>query len=117
MNFRIQQHHILHKMAAREPSRYLAKALPRAFAPSARPQAFIGRRNASDEAPSRRLSDELETASSLTSKVSDSAAKSFDPVSRASARRSQLPRSRYVKVSWESRLLTRKSKEVSHTTA
>ncbi|KAJ5099772.1 hypothetical protein N7532_006773 [Penicillium argentinense] len=85
-------------MAAREPSRHLARALPRAFAPSARPQAFIGRRNASDEAPTRRLSDqldELESASSLTSKVSDSAAKSFDPVTRAKSRRAQLPRSRY----------------------
>lgn len=96
MNLRIQQHHIIHKMAAREPSKYLARALPRAFAPSARSQVFIGRRNASDDAPTRRLSDELEAASSLTSKVSDSAAKSFDPVSRANARKSQLPRSRYV---------------------
>lgn len=114
MNLQIQQHHIIHKMAAREPSRHLARALPRAFAPSARPQALIGRRNASDEAPTRRLSDELETASSLTSKVSDSAAESFDPVSRASARRSQLPRSRYVMVSWAFRLLALQNKVVLH---
>ena len=96
MNFRVQQHFIIHKMAAREPSRYLTRAIPRAFAPSPRHQAFIGRRNVSDEAPTRRLSDELETASSLTSRVSENTAKSFDPVSRASARKSQLPRSRYV---------------------
>lgn len=96
MNFRVQQHFIIHKMAAREPSRYLTRAIPRAFAPLPRHQAFIGRRNVSDEAPTRRLSDELETASSLTSRVSENTAKSFDPVSRASARKSQLPRSRYV---------------------
>lgn len=65
--------------------------------PSARPQAFLGRRNASDEAPSRRLSDqldELETASSLTTPVPETAAQSFDPVIRAKGRKSQLPRSR-----------------------
>lgn len=83
-------------MAAREQSRYLARALPRAFMPSARPQPFLGRRNASDEAPSRRLSDELETASSLTTVVSEDAAKSFDPAAQAKSRKSKLPRSRYV---------------------
>ncbi|KAJ5735950.1 uncharacterized protein N7483_001075 [Penicillium malachiteum] len=85
-------------MAAREPSRYLARALPRAFAPSARPQAFLGRRNVSDEAPGRRLSDQLEdleTSSSLSAQVSDADAKSFDPVARSKARKTQLPRSRY----------------------
>ena len=64
--------------------------------PSARPQAFLGRRNASDEAPARRLSDELETASSLTTSVSEDAAKSFDPAAQAKARKTKLPRGRYV---------------------
>jgi large subunit ribosomal protein L5 len=64
--------------------------------PSARPQAFLGRRNASDEAPARRLSDELETASSLTTPVSEDAAKTFDPVAQAKSRKTELPRSRYV---------------------
>jgi hypothetical protein len=85
------------RMAVRESSRYLARAVPRAFVPSTRAQAFLGRRNASDEAPSRRLSDqldELETASSLTSPVSETDAKSFDPVTRAKGRKTQLPRSR-----------------------
>lgn len=84
-------------MAVRESSRYLARAVPRAFVPSTRAQAFLGRRNASDEAPSRRLSDqldELETASSLTTPVSEAIAKSFDPVTRAKGRKAQLPRSR-----------------------
>lgn len=86
-------------MAAREPSRYLAKAIPRAFVPSARPQSFLGRRNVSDEAPARRLSDELndlETASSLSTPVSQADAKSFDPLARSKARKTQLPRSRYA---------------------
>lgn len=82
-------------MAAREPSRYLTRALPRAFAPSARSQAFLGRRNVSDEAPVRRLSD-LETESSLMTAVSEDAAKSFDPIARSKSRKNQLPRSRYV---------------------
>ncbi|KAJ5908447.1 hypothetical protein N7495_001129 [Penicillium taxi] len=85
-------------MAIREPSRYLVKALPRALAPSARPQVFSARRNASDEAPARRLSnqlDDLETGSSLTSQVAADAAKSFDPIARSKARKTQLPRSRY----------------------
>ncbi|KAJ5906544.1 uncharacterized protein N7473_003460 [Penicillium subrubescens] len=85
-------------MAVRESSRYLARAVPRAFVPPTRSQAFLGRRNASDEAPSRRLSDqldELETASSLTTPVSETTAKSFDPVTRAKGRKTQLPRSRY----------------------
>lgn len=90
-------------MATREPSKYLARVLPRTFAPSARSQAFVGRRNASDasnasdEAPARRLSDELgelETASSLGASVPEDVVKSFDPVARANARKNQLPRSR-----------------------
>lgn len=84
-------------MAVRESSRCLTWAVPRAFAPSARSQAFLGRRKASDEAPSRRLSDqldELETASSLTAPVSETAAQTFDPVTRAKGRKTQLPRSR-----------------------
>jgi large subunit ribosomal protein L5 len=88
---------INHKMAAREPSRFLSRALPRASVPSIRPQGFLSRRNVSDEAPSRRLSDhmsELETASSLSTPVPDSAAQSFDPVARAKARKTQLPRGR-----------------------
>jgi hypothetical protein len=88
---------IARRMAVRESSRYLARAVPRAFVPSARQQAFLGRRNASDEAPSRRLSDqldELETASSLTTPVPEAAAQAFDPVTRAKGRKTQLPRSR-----------------------
>lgn len=83
-------------MAAREPSKYLARALPRAFAPSGRPQTFVGRRNASDEAPARRLSDQLDEleSSSLTASVPEDVVKSFDPVARAKSRKNQLPRSR-----------------------
>ncbi|KGO66040.1 Ribosomal protein L5 [Penicillium italicum] len=85
-------------MAAREPSRYLTRALPRASVPSIRPQGFLSRRNVSDEAPARRLSDhltELESASSLSTVVPNSAAASFDPLARAAARKNQLPRGRY----------------------
>ncbi|KAJ5442783.1 Ribosomal protein L5 [Penicillium cf. griseofulvum] len=85
-------------MAAREPSRYLTRALPRASVPSIRPQGFLSRRNVSDEAPARRLSDhltELESASSLSTTVPNSAAASFDPLARAAARKNQLPRGRY----------------------
>ncbi|KAJ6185587.1 Ribosomal protein L5 [Penicillium mononematosum] len=85
-------------MAAREPSRYLTRALPRTSVPSIRPQGFLSRRNVSDEAPARRLSDhltELESASSLSTTVPDSAAASFDPLARAAARKNQLPRGRY----------------------
>lgn len=84
-------------MAAREPSKYLARALPRALVPLARSQVSAARRNVSDEAPARRLSDqldELETASSLTTTVSEDTVKSFDPVAQAKSRRAQLPRSR-----------------------
>ncbi|KAJ6034517.1 hypothetical protein N7460_008692 [Penicillium canescens] len=86
-------------MAAREPSRFLSRALPRASVPSIRPQGFLSRRNVSDEAPSRRLSDhlsELESASSLSTPVPESAAQSFDPVARAKARKTQLPRGRPI---------------------
>ncbi|OQE40094.1 hypothetical protein PENCOP_c006G04912 [Penicillium coprophilum] len=91
-------HHISHRMAAREPSRYLTRALPRASVPSIRPQGFLSRRNVSDEAPARRLSDhltDLESASSLSTSVPNSAASSFDPLARAAARKNQLPRGRY----------------------
>ena len=67
--------------------------------PCSRTEAFLGRRNASDEAPSRRLSDqldELETASSLNATVPEDLVKSFDPVARSKGRKTQLPRSRYV---------------------
>ncbi|KAJ5146305.1 uncharacterized protein N7515_000869 [Penicillium bovifimosum] len=90
-------YHIFRKMAAREPSRYLTRALPRASAPSIRPQGFLARRNVSDEAPARRLSDhftDLESASSLSTAVPESVAKSFDPLARAAARKGQLPRGR-----------------------
>lgn len=86
-------------MAAREPSRYLARAVPRTLAPSARPQAFLGRRNASDSAPARSLSkeiNELETESSLAGRVDAKTAQSFDPAARAKTRKTQLPRGRYV---------------------
>ncbi|KAJ6155575.1 hypothetical protein N7470_006141 [Penicillium chermesinum] len=85
-------------MAAREPSRYLARAVPRVLPPSSRPHAFLGRRNASDKAPERRLSselNELESESSLATRVDEKMAKSFDPAARAKARKTQLPRGRY----------------------
>ncbi|CAL5871801.1 uncharacterized protein PFLUO_LOCUS6054 [Penicillium psychrofluorescens] len=85
-------------MAAREPSRYLARTLPRAIAPSARPQTLACRRNASDDAPARRLSNhlaELETESSLATPLPADTVKSFNPVAAAKSRRAQLPRSRY----------------------
>lgn len=86
-------------MAAREPSRHLARAVPRVLAPSSRPHAFLGRRNASDNAPERSLSkelNELETDSSLAARVDEKTAKAFDPAARAKARKTQLPRGRYV---------------------
>ncbi|KAJ5345326.1 hypothetical protein N7452_003330 [Penicillium brevicompactum] len=91
---RIHQHHIILIMAAREPSRYLTRALPRASVPSIRPQGFLSRRNVSDEAPARRLSDhltDLESASSLSTPVTASGAGSFDPLARAAARKNKLP--------------------------
>ncbi|XHG00356.1 hypothetical protein AWENTII_003817 [Aspergillus wentii] len=84
-------------MTATEPSRYLARSLPRVLAPSARPQSICWRRNASDQASSRSPSDinELESASSLSGSVPENVVKSFDPVSKARLRKTQLPRSRY----------------------
>ncbi|CAG8112787.1 unnamed protein product [Penicillium olsonii] len=85
-------------MAGRESSRYLSRALPRAVAPSIRPQGFLLRRNVSDEAPARRLSDhltDLESTSSFSTPVAASAAGSFDPLARAAARKTKLPRGRY----------------------
>lgn len=85
------------RMAASEPSRYLARSLPRAFAPSARPQTLCLRRNASDNAASKPSSDhisELEPASSLATPVPEDVVKSFNPVARAKARKTQLPKSR-----------------------
>ncbi|PIG83632.1 mitochondrial 54S ribosomal protein YmL7/YmL5 [Aspergillus arachidicola] len=86
-------------MAASEPSRYLARSLPRAFVPTARPQGFCLRRNVSDQASSKAAPadlNELESATSLTSTtLSEATAKSFDPIARTKARKKQLPRSRY----------------------
>ncbi|KAI9374911.1 ribosomal protein L5 domain-containing protein [Aspergillus egyptiacus] len=85
-------------MAASESSRYLARSLPRAIAPSARVQGLCWRRHVSDQAsakPSLNLSD-LESEGSLKpTAVPAEAAKSFNPIARAKARRLQLPRSRY----------------------
>ncbi|KAE8382050.1 ribosomal protein L5 domain-containing protein [Aspergillus bertholletiae] len=86
-------------MAASEPSRYLARSLPRAFVPTTRLQGFCLRRNVSDQASSKAAPadlNELESATSLTSKaLSEASAKSFDPIARTKARKKQLPRSRY----------------------
>ncbi|OJJ48860.1 hypothetical protein ASPZODRAFT_111064 [Penicilliopsis zonata CBS 506.65] len=85
-------------MATHEPSRYLARALPRAFAPSVRPQSSCWRRNASSQASSGQSSDpfsELEAGSSLGATVPEDVVKSFDPVKKARSRKVQLPRSRY----------------------
>ncbi|OJI99001.1 hypothetical protein ASPVEDRAFT_38478 [Aspergillus versicolor CBS 583.65] len=85
-------------MAASEPSRYLARSLPRAIVPSARAQGVCWRRHASDQASpksSSALSD-LESDGLLKGTVApEDVAKSFDPVARARSRRTQLPRSRY----------------------
>lgn len=84
-------------MAATEPSRYLARSLPRAFVRSARPQAFWSRRNNSDHAPARSLSDdlnELEAGGALAQSIPSDEVKSFDPVAKAKARKTQLPSSR-----------------------
>ncbi|KAL4800976.1 ribosomal protein L5 domain-containing protein [Aspergillus venezuelensis] len=85
-------------MAATEPSRYLARSLPRAIVPSARSQGLCWRRNASDQAsakPSDALS-QLESEGALrgTADVTE-VANSFDPIARARLRKNQLPRSRY----------------------
>ena len=95
----LQRQHQFHtRMAASEPSRYLARSLPRAFAPSARPQALCLRRNASDNAASKPSSSdhisELESESSLATPVPEDVVKSFDPVARARGRKTQLPKSR-----------------------
>ncbi|KAL2865660.1 mitochondrial 54S ribosomal protein uL5m [Aspergillus lucknowensis] len=84
-------------MAANEPSRYLARSLPRAIAPSTRAQGPGCRRYASDQASTKAsvLSD-LELDGSLKATVTPvDAAKSFDPIAKARSRRAQLPRSRY----------------------
>ncbi|EYE93419.1 mitochondrial 54S ribosomal protein uL5m [Aspergillus ruber CBS 135680] len=81
-------------MAAREPSRYLARSFSRAILPSARPQSVCFRRNASDDAASKSPADELES-SSLATAVPENVVKSFDPIARAKSRKGQLPRSRY----------------------
>lgn len=86
-------------MAASESSRYLARSLPRAFVPSARPQVSCWCRNASSQASSRSPAadlNELESSGALTSAVSipESTVKSFDPASKAKGRKKQLPRSR-----------------------
>lgn len=90
---------LLSAMAASEPSRYLARSLPRAFAPSAIPKSFCWRRNVSDQASSKASVEvnDLESAGSLTSAaLSEDALKSFDPIARSRGRKKQLPRSRYV---------------------
>lgn len=84
-------------MAASEPSRYLARSLPRAIVPSARAQGLCLRRHASDQASPKSSSafSELESDGLLKGTVApEDVAKSFDPVARARARKSQLPRSR-----------------------
>ncbi|RAK83659.1 50S ribosomal subunit L7 [Aspergillus costaricaensis CBS 115574] len=84
-------------MAASEPSRYLARSLPRAFAPSSRAPAFCWRRNASDQASTRSPSaaiNDLESTT-LSTSLSEDTVKSFNPLERARARKTQLPRSRY----------------------
>ncbi|GFF22033.1 54S ribosomal protein L7, mitochondrial [Aspergillus udagawae] len=82
-------------MAASESSRFLARSLPRAFAPSSRLQSICWRRNASDQASSKSPIRDLESSSSLSASVSDDIVKSFDPVARSRVRKTQLPRSRY----------------------
>ncbi|KAL1968986.1 hypothetical protein VTN77DRAFT_820 [Rasamsonia byssochlamydoides] len=85
-------------MAVREPTRYLARALPRALVPSRSPLWPSLRRNASDQATSGSSPDpldELESASSLGASVPEEVVKSYDPIARARSRKTQLPRSRY----------------------
>jgi hypothetical protein len=81
-------------MAASESSRFLARSLPRAFAPSSRLQSVCWRRNASDQASSKSPISDLESSSSLSASVPEDIVKSFDPVARSRARKTQLPRSR-----------------------
>ncbi|RAL10044.1 mitochondrial 54S ribosomal protein uL5m [Aspergillus homomorphus CBS 101889] len=87
-------------MAASESSRYLARSLPRALAPSARPHTLCWRRDASDQASSRSPSvndlNELETITSLSSTTPPAEiVETFDPIARSRSRKTQLPRSRY----------------------
>lgn len=84
-------------MAVREPTRYLAKALPRALVPVSRPQWPALRRNASDQAAAGSSPDpldELETSSSLAATVPEEVVKSYDPIARARSRKTELPPSR-----------------------
>lgn len=81
-------------MAVREPSRSLARALTRPLAPSTRSQQPSLRRYASGNTPDP-LS-EVESNTSLAASVPEDVVKSFDPIARAKARKSQLPKSRYV---------------------
>ncbi|KAL3465807.1 ribosomal protein L5 domain-containing protein [Aspergillus heterothallicus] len=85
-------------MAASEPSRYLARSLPRVIAPFSRAQGLCCRRYASDKASTRSSSPlgDLESEGSLkASSVPQGTARPFDPIARAKSRRVQLPRSRY----------------------
>ncbi|OJJ96789.1 hypothetical protein ASPACDRAFT_81017 [Aspergillus aculeatus ATCC 16872] len=85
-------------MAASESSRYLARSLPRALAPSARPQTLCWRRNVSDQAstrsPSAELS-ELESTDLASTNAPSELVQSYDPIARARGRKTKLPRSRY----------------------
>lgn len=90
----LNQHpHLQTPMAASESSRFLAKSLPRAFTPSSRLQSVCWRRNASDQASSKSPISDLESTS-LSASVTEDIVKSFDPVARSRARKTQLPRSR-----------------------
>lgn len=98
-----RQHHSHSRMAASEPSRYLARSLPRAALPSVRSQSVCWRRNASDDAASKSSSSpssdqfsELESGTTFAAPLSEDVVKSFDPVARAKSRMTQLPKSRYV---------------------
>lgn len=97
-----RQHHSHSRMAVSEPSKYLARSLPRAVLPSVRPQSVCWRRNASDDAASKSPSpssdqfSDLESGTTFAAPLSEDVVRSFDPVARAKSRKTQLPRSRYV---------------------
>ncbi|PGG99794.1 hypothetical protein AJ79_08416 [Helicocarpus griseus UAMH5409] len=84
-------------MALREPSVQLSRALPRALVPLSSTQTPLCRRNASSAILPETITDDLETSSTFSqpSSLLKNEIKSFDPVARSKARKTQLPPSRY----------------------
>ncbi|KAL1972083.1 hypothetical protein VTN31DRAFT_7302 [Thermomyces dupontii] len=84
-------------MAAREPCKSLAGALPRALVPKPSPRLWSLRYNstaqASQDSPTQAAP--AETTSTSTPLTPEEIVKNFDPIKQANSRKTQLPRSRY----------------------